>query len=685
MGAVTGLHRGIGTLLLPLAVGCSSQARLSSPGAGTVQSLWEAPSSLGDLADVHVYDHPWPSDLRRDPDGSIRLAGFYNPRLVPLIDDYVSVLTGRIKGFSPVAAAYLRFDGDLDPASLPADPPQSALATSSVQLVDVDPASPERGQRRMVETFWQQQPGVYWLSDTLAVRPALGYPLRPGTRYALVVTGGLRASGGAAVVASQDLQEVLGLATLEPRVRAAHDLYAPAVAELASHGVPASSIVHLAVFTTGDPTAELFAVADDVRKNVPAPLPDPAAWMAAESTADYDVYEGSYGPSPNYQQGTPPYDQQGGDFVFDAGGHPIVQSKFAQTFCLVVPSAARCPMPAAGYPIVLFAHATGGNYRFIVDETNSFGQLLAQHCLASMGINQIFAGDRPGAPPPGDPNYVSDEDLLFFNLNNPLAARTNARQAAVDVVQQARLFKETHLTVPASLSRTQTAIVFDGAKVLFVGHSEGGLNGPLFLAADDQARGGVLSGSGAVITVALLGKTKPAPSVSQAVRALLELVQPDTEAELNLFHPALNLAQTIVDPADPIHYARFLVRDPRSGFPPKSVYLSEGVYPDGTGDNFAPPQGIEAHAVALGLPRQSPGVHDVPEAAWGGLGDVTVPPEGLAGDLAGGRASGVLAQFVPAPGHDGHFVAYFVPAAHAQIGAFCQNLAVDPVGRVPAP
>ena len=62
-----------------------------------------------------------------------------------------------------------------------------------------------------------------------------------------------------------------------------------------------------------------------------------------------------------------------------------------------------------------------------------------------------------------------------------------------------------------------------------------------------------------------------------------------------------------------------------------------------------------------------------------------VDAQTVAGNLQNGRASGVLAQFVPAPGHDGHFVAYFVPAAHAQIGAFCENLAADPGGRVPAP
>jgi hypothetical protein len=665
-------------------VGCSSapEPAHAPPAPDAPASLWAAPVAIDDLSDTHVYDHPWPSDLRRDADGSIHLEGLYNPQAVPLLTDYVAAMKGKLHGFSPAAAAYLRFTGDIDPASLPADPPQSALPASSVQMVDVDPASPERGERRMVETFWRQADGVYWLRDTLAVRPALGYPLRPGTRYALVVTNAVRAAGGGPVAPGHDLEEVLGLAPVEARVQPAHDLYAPAIAELAAAGIAAADIVHLAVFTTNDPTAELFAVADDVRRSVPAPSADAAAWTAAESTAAYDVYEGAYGPSPNYQQGTPPYSTDGGGFVFDASGRPVLQNTFSQSFALVVPNAAACPPPASGYPIVIYAHGTGGNYRSIVDERNSFGELMAQHCLASLGFNQIFAGTRPGAPPPGDPNYEGEEDLLFFNLNNPIAARTNPQQAAVDLVQAARLFTEGHLVVPAGVSRTQAAIAFDGARLVFIGHSEGGLNGPLFLAADDQARGGVLSGSGAMITVALLEKTEPLPAVAPAVRALLGLARPADGAELNLYHPALNLAQTIVDASDPVHYARFLVRQPRPGFAPKSLYQTEGVEPDGTGDSFAPPHGIEIHAVAIGLPREAPGVHAIAEAQWAGLGEVAVPSGGLQGNLANGRATGVLGQFVPAPGVDGHFVAFDVPAAHAAIGSFCESLAGDARARV---
>src|SRR5271165_919998 len=147
----------LGTLVIAACSACGGSPSVhstpspdaSSPDTGAAEagaateSLWVVPASLDDLSDVHVYDHPWPSDLRRDPDGAIHLAGFYNPHLVPLIDDYIMQMTGRIQGFSAVATAYLRFTGDIDPMSLPVDPPHSALPASGVQLVDVDPASPD--------------------------------------------------------------------------------------------------------------------------------------------------------------------------------------------------------------------------------------------------------------------------------------------------------------------------------------------------------------------------------------------------------------------------------------------------------------------------------------------------------------------------------------------------------------
>jgi hypothetical protein len=696
---------------LALPSSCSSKPKSSGP-TGT-QAVWVVPDSLDDLSGTSFYDHPWPSDLRRNADGTIHCNGFYNPHLTIILQQYIDVMCGTeygdvgpndggpvsgysyeagppapgvLTGFSPAAAAFLRFTGDIDQTTLPdpTNPPSSTQPTSSVQIVDVDPSSPEYGQRKMLQSFfWPAPDGVYWIEDTLAVMPALAYPLSANTQYAIVVTNAVTAVDGSTITPSSDLAEVLDLAPVEARVQAAHDLYAPAVAELAAVGIPASSIIQLAVFTTNDPTAHLFAVADDAHANVQAPTADATQWSVDPSTADYDVYEGVYGPSPNYQQGSPPYANSGGNFVFDASGKPVLQNTFPQTFCLVVPNATACPMPANGYPIALYAHGTGGDYLSIIQEEDSFGDLMAQHCLASIGINQLFAGNRPGSPGLNDPNYAGDQDLDFINLNNPMALATNMQQGAIDFLTLARLFTESKLTVPASISKTQAPITFDGTKVIFIGHSEGGTDGPLMLAADDQTLGGILSGSGAMVEVGLLYKTQPSPSLSMAMMTLLQLLTPDEQAELNLFHPVMSFVQMMGDATDPLNYARYIVQSPRPGFAPKSILQTEGVNPDGTGDEDAPPLGIEIHSVALGLPRELPGVHTIAEAPWGGLGDVTVPAAGLSGNLANGQASGVLGQFVPPPGDNGHFVAFDVPAAHAQVGQFCQNLAANPKGLVP--
>ncbi len=643
--------------------------------------MFTAPKDLAALADVHFLDHPFPSDLRRESDGTARFAGFPNPRATPIVDNYVGALAHLLDGFSPVAPAYLRFTGPIDASTLPKDPPASIADGASVFILDVDPASPEHGKKRLASTEWRADEGVYWQANTLAVMPMVGEPLRPKTKYAVVVTSGVRAGDGSAISPNEELSEAVGTKPATDATRALHELFAPAVAELEAAGVHAANVVHMTVFTTNDPTAETFAVLDDVSSSVAAPTA--SAWAQKEQTSSYDVYEGSYGPSPNYQHGNTPYRQpaDGGGFVFQ-NGKPQVQNTFDLRFALVVPNATACPAPAGGYPIVLYAHGTGGDYRsFIGDGT---ANALAQQCLASMGIDQIFHGTRPGAPPADDPNRETNIELIFFNLDNPIASRTNNRQSAADVVQQARLFTDTHVKVPASVSRTQQDIAFDASKLMFFGHSQGGLNGPLFLAGSDKARGAVLSGAGSVLAIALLEKKKPI-DVSATTRLLFGLLAADDAAELDIFHPVMALTQSIVDATDTIHYGRFITRAPRGGHAPKSIYQTEGINADGSGDTYAPPHGIEALSVAIGLPRQAPGIKAIQEAEWDGLADLSVPTDGVSGNLAGGAATGVLAQWPPKAGSDGHFVVFDDAPARTQAAKFLANLAADPKGRIPAP
>lgn len=651
----------------------------SVPTAPTVFAIYEMPASLDALSEKTFFDQPWPSDLRVE-NGSPRFKGFYNPKSLGILASYIKAMDGLVDGFSPAGAGFLRFTGGIDAGTLPATPRDAQNPAASVQLVDVDPSSPEHGARKLVSFAFHAPEGLYYLPNTLSFLPTPGFPLLPHTRYALVVTDALHAEDGSPVGQSETIAMLVGVKPPNAATEAANKAVADAVSDLKKAGVAPAHIVHLTVFTTADPTKELIAVRDAVAKTAEPPKADPAAWKLGTSDVTFTEYRGRYGPTPNYQAGTIPYPlpSDGGQFVFK-DGLPVVQNTSDLRFSLTVPSATACPMPATGYPIVLYAHGTGGNWRSYINDGTA--QSLASHCLATMGVDQIFQGTRPGSLPGASEAQIG---LTFYNFQNPIAARTNGRQSAIDEVQRARLFTESHVVVPASISTTGTEILFDATKLMVFGHSQGGLNAPLFTAIDPTARGGVFSGSGAIITLGLLEKTEPAPSVSILLRALLGF-DGMTAFELDEFHPTMSLVQSLIDVVDPINYARLQTIAPRPGFAPKSVYMTEGINPDGTGDKFAPPPGIEAHGLAIGLPLQLPSTHDIPQLAWGGAPPTGVPAEGLSGNMANGLASGILAQWPPPAGGDGHFVVFSVPTARAQAATFLENLAANPKGRIPPP
>jgi hypothetical protein len=659
-----------------IALGCASEEELAPP----ITSIYTAPASLSELDGTTFFDHPWPSDFRLEGRAP-RVEGYPNPRKIKILAEYIHATSGLIDGFSPAAAGYVRFSGPLDQGSLPASPLDGLDAGASVQLIDIDPASPEHGQRKLISLLWREEAGVYWPSNTLSFMPSFGFPLRPRTRYAFVATDALKSRGGGAVNASPELRQALGLeAATSPGTPALKASLEPALGELTALGVDPARVVQLAVFTTNDPTAELFAVRDHLRETVPAPKIRGAVSLKTQRKY-YDEYVGQYGPSPNYQVGELPFKNFGDGGSFNVkDGKPEVVDYFYLRFSIAVPKPDLCPMPEKGYPMALYAHGTGGFYRsYTLDQTASW---LASRCIASMGVDQIFHGSRPGAP-----KYYEgfSTSLLFFNTQNIIAARTNARQGAIDEVQRARLFTEAKQEISAEVSVTGSAVRFDPSKVMFFGHSQGGLNGPLFLAADDGSPAAVLSGASAVMSITLNEKTRPEPSVVELVRLIFLALNEEEAAELSPYHPAISLAQTIVDVVDPIHYARYIALEPREGFAPKSVYMTEGINPDGVGDSYAPPHGIEAHAIAMGLPLQEPWQHPIKELEWGGPAPVKLGAEGLSGNMAGGAATGLLAQWPIKPGNDGHFVIFSSQGARLQSTDFLRSFADQAPGVIPPP
>ncbi len=634
-------------------------------------SVFTTPQSAADLDGDRWFDHPWPSDFRKDGK-FIRVDGWPNPRQSGLIRSYLDAIRGKVDGFSPAAAGYLTFAAPLDEGTLPIDAKGSLDGSSTLQLIDVDDTSPDKGKRHPIIWKFRDRIGDYYFApNTLSWAPALGRPLRFKTRYAIVATRSVKTRAGQAFGPSTALNEVL---EAKGTVGAA---WKPAIDAVVVAGVAKTSIAHLSVFTTSDPVAETLAVAEHART---LPAPKLKTLTADGTNADFDQYTGEYEGSPDYQEGTPPFSSVGGGFVFDASGKPVKQRDFELRFKLAVPNATKCPAPAAGYPIVLYAHGTTGDWTSFLDDGTA--RALATKCLASMGVDQIFHGTRPGAPALTDPDRDSKISLAFFNLSNATAARTNSRQSAINEVARARLIATGALTVAAAVSKTGAAITFDPARIGFFGHSQGGLNGALLLAVDDQTKGGVLSGAGSAISYSLLMKVKPDPSVAGLVKVFLG-VQAENEDELTVLHPALSLVQTIVDPSDPVHYYGAIAKAPFTGHVPKSVLMTEGINPDGSGDNFSPPRTIEAGAIAGAFPLLEPVVYDIPEITkLAGMPAVALP---VKGNAAGGKVTVGIAQFSPPSGSDGHFVVFKVPKARTMSTEFSASLLNDAVPSITAP
>jgi predicted esterase len=583
------------------------------------------------------YALPFPNDLRLRADGTVDLD--QHARQSPFISGLIDVFGRKTHGFGTNAAIYVRFSGEIDPATLPAGAAASRDLVASVYLVDVDARSPERGHRTPLLFRFQAQPAQTIGPNWLGCLPYPGFPLRPATTYALVVTDRLRAAGGGRVGRSADLEAIFSGSGGDAAVARAREVYAPLLAWLDDPESPddREDVVSATVFTTQDPTSLMGRAREVVRA---LPEPEASGLTPTFTTALYRAYQGTYS-SPNFQTGEPPY-TTGGEIVVDESGAPIVQRMETLRFAVSVPR--TLPPPAGGWPIVLYAHGTGGDYQsFLADGTAT---RMAAEGLATISIDQVLHGPRdPSGTPPG---------YSFFNFQNPIAGRDNVRQAGIDNFQLVRLASRLVIEDGATLHR------FDERKITFMGHSQGGLTGPPFLAYEPAVGATVLSGAGGLIYIALLYKTQPDDvDIPGLVQAFLR------DHPLSEHNNVLALMQMFLEPADPMNYAPLLLRAPVPGVGAKHVYQSEGLV-----DNYAPIAGIEALGIAIGLSPVAPLLQPVEGFGLRGLAPLAAPVSSNTGDR-----TGVFVQYAASAGRDGHFVIFNDETAQRQHARFLGSLA----------
>lgn len=648
-------------LLALFALGCGPAAPLSTFDASATQ-LRSSASGAGDS----YFSAPWPDDRRLDPDGYFFASEFPNPTRAGIFASVLAASDHLVKGFSLAAPVYLPFTGALDAAALPRDPAAFEAADAPLYLVALDPASPAYGQRLPLEWKDDDAPTSWLPGHVLAVRPVRGFSLEERTLYALVVTTRVRDAKGLAVGPDRAFFDAVHGDPAASGADRAH--FAPLVAYLADQKLALADVAGAAVFTTQDGTGELLRLRDWLEAQ-PAPVIHDLAWDRGGDVAGADargvrmvkaVYE-----APNFMHGKPVYVADGGEFVFDAAGHPVPNKQESLRLSICLP---RSPMPAGGWPVVFVSHGTGGDWHSYYEDRTC--ERLAKKGIATFGIDNVLHGPR--AEGATDCLGMPAEDC-WFNVVNPVSSRNLLRQAALDHISLRRAVE--HLVIPSLASGADEDQHFDLTNFGFFGHSQGGLTGALYTAIDEKLAGSMLSGSGGHVTTTLLERMDQ-NGLDKTVRELMESLLFEMKDEhLDQMHPAMALLQLVAEVADPLTYSKAWLRAPNGRR--KNVLLINGLK-----DGETPAGCSVAYAVHGGVPQLAAGHTNDVAFALAGL--VPLPGPVLQNIPASGSLPAVTAVYRQFPDAD-HFPAFNDASAVTAWTTFFDSLVHAGVATVPAP
>ncbi len=571
--------------------------------SGTFRALFEIPRAKKKVTEF--YRLPWPNDIRKKG-GRVDVTGHPDPGLsLPsqykdVIKNFYAAINKDVTGFGVNTAVLLRMSHSFNLNSL-----TLIGLNPTVQFLNIDKKSPGYGKGVGMTMFATTARGKYICQNVVALRPNIGSPLLAKTTYAVLLRRGIKTKAGKE--AEQDADFSLMLKPGEPmdsEEKAAWQAYKPLRDYMKDKKVSDKTLIGAAVFTTMDPRARMAKVRAQVHAKMATPkasglvicdgkLTSPCddaktKTHACPASPDGHFHElqGSMD-LPVLQKGTRPYKKVDdlGYIEYDNDGKPVIQEKEKVCVSITIPKAAT--MPAEGWPVVVYAHGTGGHFRSFIK--NRTAELLSEvkdgsggsgvTAFAMIGVDAAMHGRR-------SKSTDSPEDL-FFNLLNPRASRDNVVQGAADKFQLVRLLKD--FSYDDKTSPTGKAIKFNPKQIYFFGHSQGTVEGLPFLAFEPDVRGAVLSGAGGYMIGTFLEKAKP-----RNIAGLIKLVLADPH--LGTTHPLLNMLQLFYEEVDGLNYARAMFAKPETGVDPKHVFMSKGV-----ADGYTPPSTTDALVWAMGM------------------------------------------------------------------------------------
>ncbi|MEZ4294685.1 MAG: hypothetical protein R3B70_06890 [Polyangiaceae bacterium] len=553
-------------------------------------------------------------------------------------------------GFSTVGGVAVGFTGPIDIHGIAidedADPPvtdplrDASEYTDSAApflLVNVDDASPDRGKAQgLLPLWWSQAKDDYYLTDehTLVAQPAV--PLAPRTRYAFIVTRKLAAADGGTIGRTPEMQAVLDGSDPSEYAKSVRD--ALDVIEDGT-GVAKSDVVLATVFTTATVHDEIAEMALTARTSPPPALIEP--WtVETPMEADGRVRFRAVFEAPEFRGAD-------GKWHGPENGAPDVQEKVGlETFLAFSDGNSQSPRP-----VVLYAHGLGGTK----DGCWGTAQRLAELNAAVIAIDSPEHGSRSV-----DPDKPLIATFRFFGIDPETEdfdierARDNFRQMASDQLELVRFVKSLATLDILPPGAPDGIPDLDVSRILYIGHSFGSVQGPTIFALAPEIKHAVWNVGGA----GLMPLLRDSGTFGLLVNALKPEGTPD--GALGRFFAA---TQAIVDPGDPVNYARYGTLAGLPGVPawePRDVLLQEVV-----NDTIVPNSTSELLARAAGL------VNMAPLTKVSGMAESGAP---VTGNLPGG-ATGAMSQFDKIEGGKlaTHGELIFSPEARAQYVKFFQT------------
>jgi len=347
------------------------------------------------------------------------------------------------------------------------------------------------------------------------------------TRYALIVTRGVRDVSGAPVEATETFRRFRHTVRGDYK----HALL-EAVHAARRVGVREDDIAVASVFTTQSVTAVLEKIRDQIKAATPEPADfrlwregaqtvfarsDVAGITFNQQTQDspaltptpvplerVDFVPGAVGVLAFGKFTSPDYETDG-QFIPQVGtrtGTPAIQRTVDVYFNLFIPSG---PKPAGGWPIALHGHGFGGNKQAM--GTLSAVAMLASQGIAVLAINvaghgfghlgtlhvnladgrriTLPAGGR-GIDQNGDAQIGPAEGLFAAPPHTIIWDRDGQRQTVIDLIQCVRV-------IQAGMDVDDDGVSdIDPSRIYYYGVSLGGMYGAMLLATEPDIRAGAL-------------------------------------------------------------------------------------------------------------------------------------------------------------------------------------------------